>query len=1014
MKAKLGKNKIAIKNVMNWLLLMVLLLGIPVFLIYISIFRYYHTIEQNELLQYKMEHQQALNLVKPATNPEVFYCGYFYNNFLKLSLAKAEEIDKYLGILRKTLDNEIDYLIWDNRGNVQYKTFKDNYTNNQWQSTFYALAPLAPQFARIKPAWRPRELDMKAARAVLGPQFLEDTISYLRKPMQFSLGWPDSSREKPAMAAYRLENCTVLILFKYEALENLSPIKIIAKQAKEKHPHLNIAIIEKNKEIKVVSDNKMLDENFEGLIKENSKNGANGLMVDANHYYTSQYLTPTYTLVTHKPKGYPEQLIRLYSALGASLYFLLMSPFLYYTFKTILLKTPVAASIRLKLAFLICFATGIPLIAMLIITQEHNHHKTQTLLVDAHKTTADSIRGFDKRYQAFVKKKSLGIDSFYEAWKERVKSDGLDFYFNNSSMEQLLKDFHMNRAFIISSSTNQIFLSDGLVTYNGSLENLKVDQRRTLTKTHLSKVALEEITLINLIGKKILNELNKQEMEQHIIAKLELFTESILQRTFIDLTNELLMNKNEIKIWGFGDRLNLTYFKFLPVYSEKNYDYMITCFWKLGYFQDAFLQDSILEVNRSIDGIKLTTFDIDKNQFFGNLKDSDGALANYAHNSSEKISEEIETITYHGQEYLILSMVGNYLNNHKIIALYPLSNINKVIDLQRKDLGIYVLLSLMLSIGLSHLLAKSFLVPLSDLTKGALAIESRDFDYRIKISGKDEFNEVGEIFNHVMVGLAEIETAKVVQESLYPPSGFEQNHFEVFGKSIPMSGIGGDYFDIFPIDENRFVVLIGDVAGHGVGAALIMAMAKAGILCHEELQGQPSKILQLLHELILNSKTKKQRKIMTFQYIVVNSLTGEIIFANAGGCSPILYKLKDNSTSELVYPAPVLGAFKKTIYEEHHLILEPNDSLVLYTDGIVEARNLDKEVLGYKAFQNIIKDSYANNTETYYDNILAAYKDYISTGPDEDDITLIVMSFNELKTKDNIDGKSDDGVGKED
>lgn len=1007
MKAKTITNKISLKDILNWLFIIGLLLGIPIFLIYFSIFRYYKTMEQNGLLHYKMEHQQALNLIKATTDPETFFCGYFYTNFYKRALEKESSINLWLKDVRGALDNEIDYLIWNSKGKRLYQSFEDNYTEAQWKATFNTLTALAPQFVHKRIIYKGTQRDLEISKTILGPQMLADTIVYLKRPIQFSLGWPDSSQTKPAIAAYALENCTILIFLKYELLESLSPLKIISTQVQAKHPNLNVAVVEKDSKIKIISKSLESQISFEETIKSNIKQGSKGLLNNPSYYYTEQYLSPTLKLITHKPKGYPDQLIRLYSFIGASLYLLLMSPFFYYTFKTVLLKTPVAASIRLKLVFLIWFATGIPLIAMLIITQEHNYHKTQTLLVDAHKTTSDTIRGFDKRYQAFVKKKSLGLDNFYKNWKTTVKKGGLNFDYNYESMDKLLKEFHINRAFIISSSTNQIYLSDGLVTYNGDLENLKIDRRKTLTKIRLSKVALDEITLINLIGKKILNELNKKEMEQHTIAKLELFTESILQRTFTDITNELLVNKNEIRSWGFGDRVNLTYFKFLPVYSESNYDYMIACFWKLGYFQDAFLNESILDANRSLDGIKVTTYDLDKNQLFGNLKDKNNELTSYISAASEKLSEEIETIVYEGKEYLILSMVGNYLNNHKIIALYPISNINKVIESQKKDLTLYVLLSLLLSVGLSHLLAKSFLVPLSELTQGALAIENRAFDYRIKISGKDEFNEVGEIFNHVMVGLSEIETAKVVQESLYPANSFIQNHFEVFGKSIPMSGIGGDYFDIFAIDETRFVVLIGDVAGHGVGAALIMAMAKAGILCHEELQGEPSKILQLLHQLILTSKTKKQRKIMTFQYIVVNSMTGDIVFANAGGCSPILYRQSDKSTTELVYPGPVLGAFKKTAYEEHHLKLEHHDSLILYTDGIVEARNLDKEVLGYGALQNIIKNSYAKSTEGFYNNIFSAYKDFISTGPDEDDITLIVMSFNEFQAKEATDGNPD-------
>ncbi len=998
MTAKDIQNKITLNSLLRWGVVIVLLVGIPVFLIYLTIARYYHTVEQEELLQYKMQHQQMVNLARSSVDSERFFCNYFYNSLNGLVKEKWELVEDWLRDLKKNVNGQIDYLIWGPRGQVLYKSFEDEYTNADWSMVFKGLSPTAPTLLRKGYTSKVALKDLENVRKVIGKQFLESTLANIGKPKQFALGWPDSSKEKPVIAAYNLRHCSLIIFLEYALLEELAPLVLLKDEIDKKGKGLDMAVVNNKKEIKFInleSKKKV----FEELLSSSDKLLENDLIEKPDKYYIVEYLSPKSTLITHKKKRFSHNNIRLRSALGAALYFLIMLPFLYYTFKTMLLKAPVAASIRLKLAFLIWFATGIPLIAMLIITQEHNHHKSQTLQVEAHKATADIIRGFDRRYQAFVKKQSMGIDVFYEDWRRKVREDGLSLKLNLESMHRLQKDFHVNRAFVISSSTNCIYVYDGHLRYTGDLEKPKIDNRRSRTKNRLSKATLDESILINLIGKIILSDLNKSDLGQHVVAKLELFVESILQRTFTEITNELLHNKNEIKIWGFANNLKLAYFNFLNIKEDSDFDYMAACFWKTDYFQNAFLKETILDANRNSEEIKITTYSLTDNTFYGNLNDSNKVLYDYISKTGDKLSEEIEIITYDDKDYLILSMAGEYLSGYKIIGLYPISRITKVIQLQKTDLAIYVFLSLLLSAGLSQLLAKSFLVPLANLTKGALAIENRDFDYRIKISGRDEFNEVGEIFNHIMVGLSEIETAKVVQESLYPPDNFQQNNFQVFGRSIPMSGIGGDYFDVFAISETKFVVLIGDVAGHGVGSALIMAMAKAGILCHEELQNSPSKIVNMLHQLILNSKTKKQRKIMTFQYIVIDSVTGEITFANAGGCSPILYKHSEDLTEELVYPGPVLGAFRRTVYEEHKLKLNLNDSLVLYTDGIVEARDLEGKVLGYEELQKIIKKSHHHDAEVYYNNIFNAYKGYIETGPDEDDITLIVVSFNKNSAK---------------
>ena len=144
-----------------------------------------------------------------------------------------------------------------------------------------------------------------------------------------------------------------------------------------------------------------------------------------------------------------------------------------------------------------------------------------------------------------------------------------------------------------------------------------------------------------------------------------------------------------------------------------------------------------------------------------------------------------------------------------------------------------------------------------NLQEGAYAIENRNFDHRISNLGSDEFGEVGNIFNNMMVGLKELEVARIVQESMFPKPDFKQGNFSVYGKSITMIDVGGDYLDFFKVDDNSFSVLLGDVAGHGVGAAMIMAMAKASILSSAELWKSPSSMLNLLHKVILGNSLEE-------------------------------------------------------------------------------------------------------------------------------------------------------------
>jgi sigma-B regulation protein RsbU (phosphoserine phosphatase) len=301
-----------------------------------------------------------------------------------------------------------------------------------------------------------------------------------------------------------------------------------------------------------------------------------------------------------------------------------------------------------------------------------------------------------------------------------------------------------------------------------------------------------------------------------------------------------------------------------------------------------------------------------------------------------------------------------------------------------------------LSIGLAHLLTKSFITPLLNLQEGALAIENRNFKHRLTNLNIDEFGEVGGIFNHVMVGLEELEIAKIVQESMFPNPEFKQGKFSIYGKSITMIDVGGDYLDFFKVDDNSFSVLVGDVAGHGVGAAVIMAMAKAAILGADKALRSPALLLNSLHKMILATKNSKQKKIMTFQYLHINSETGENLYGNAGACSPWLIRHSENTVTEIKMAGAALGAFKRAVYKEMPLDFKPGDAIVFYTDGIVECKDKNGEMLGYERLKKLLLQNWDSNPETYYNNIYKAYLDFVGDDSEAgDDLTFVILVYNQ-------------------
>ena len=205
-----------------------------------------------------------------------------------------------------------------------------------------------------------------------------------------------------------------------------------------------------------------------------------------------------------------------------------------------------------------------------------------------------------------------------------------------------------------------------------------------------------------------------------------------------------------------------------------------------------------------------------------------------------------------------------------------------------------------------------------------------------------------------------------------------------------MTRLGGDYFDFFSLTDNEIGVLMGDVAGHGVPAGFLMAMAKASVLLSESDKKDPSKLLAAIHKVFYHVKSKKIKRMMTCVYFCINTETGAFTMANAGHCYPAFIDSKRNVTLLEIDGTP-LGITKRARYVNTEGKLEENSYLLLYTDGMLEAHNEAGESIGIKRFKELVSNSYSEDSETFYNNIFAGYKKWSPLA--DDDITMVLVKF---------------------
>jgi serine phosphatase RsbU (regulator of sigma subunit) len=203
--------------------------------------------------------------------------------------------------------------------------------------------------------------------------------------------------------------------------------------------------------------------------------------------------------------------------------------------------------------------------------------------------------------------------------------------------------------------------------------------------------------------------------------------------------------------------------------------------------------------------------------------------------------------------------------------------------------------------------------------------------------------------------------------------------------------MGGDYFDYFESEPERIGIIFGDVAGHGIPAAVIMAMAKAVVASTSLNFKTPAETLLAANQVLLHLKEKKLRRMMTCQCLDIDSRNGKFSLANAGHCYPVHIKQNGSIVEFIEANGLPLGNKLRNPYDIVNGQLASGDVLVLYTDGIIEAINQDDEMFDYRRFVELLKKSFDKDLESFWQKIIAGNRQWAVR--QDDDLTFMLIRY---------------------
>ncbi len=236
---------------------------------------------------------------------------------------------------------------------------------------------------------------------------------------------------------------------------------------------------------------------------------------------------------------------------------------------------------------------------------------------------------------------------------------------------------------------------------------------------------------------------------------------------------------------------------------------------------------------------------------------------------------------------------------------------------------------------------------------------------------------------------SELELARKVVESLLPRSFPLVKGFDIYGTTIPVREVGGDYIDFIDSITDRLGMVVGDVSGKGLAAALIMvtfrAYLHATLINELAMRVVMARVNKLVHE-----TTDGDRFITTF-YGLIDSENKRMLYINAGHNPPLL--LHADGTSELLTHSGLpLGVFEDSRYSESVVDFTPGDILVLYTDGVTEAWNAEDEAFGLERLERVVRAAQGERAYTIVRAVTDAVNVYSAEvgGPD-DDLTISII-----------------------
>ena len=406
------------------------------------------------------------------------------------------------------------------------------------------------------------------------------------------------------------------------------------------------------------------------------------------------------------------------------------------------------------------------------------------------------------------------------------------------------------------------------------------------------------------------------------------------------------------------------------------------------------------ELYRVMDKIMTTNTDITEDDYRLSIRLDDG-------------NHYVQTFAPVYSDGRIIAFTGVVIDWHEVLSDSLYSALFSII--------LFLIIFLALGIRLSKLIDSQIIYPIEKESEIMNAYREdkdakRASQMLLEIEGENEIGELAESFSDTVLEIeryvreiqkvsaekermdSELSFAAILQSSLlntvFPPFP-DRKEFELFASMDPAEEVGGDFYDYFLIDDDRLGLVIADVSGRGVPAAMLMTVALTLIKSRLKGGDSPAEALKNVNMLLCESNTEEM--FVTAWLAVLQISTGEVVAGNAGHNDPLLRR-KGGRFEPLVLPrCGVLGNEENAEYHEHSFWLEGGDTLFAYTNGLKEAMDALQRMFGEERILSALNRDSEANPERLLNNVGLALKEFVGNVKQSDDITMLAIKTRDIE-----------------